>query len=173
MAGFRRRVEDVTNLRRPSALILAISGPHRNLYAVAGFLHSSAAMTNLRRSAALAALTVALISFVTVPARADEALSQPAAAMRQRGNTKTVAGVSLVSVAVVFSTVLTAVGVPRFFSDASREQGSFVGLNLLISSHVVGTALFAAGMPLLVSGQHDRDRAERLASPPALVTLRY
>lgn len=77
------------------------------------------------------------------------------------------------SVAVVFSTVLTAVGVPRFFSDTSREQGSFVGLILLISSHVVGTALFAAGMPLLVSGQHDRDRAERLASQPALVTLRY
>lgn len=119
------------------------------------------------------ALLVALLSFVTGTAHGDTTPSPAATVLRQRGYTKSIAGAVLVTVGAVLSTVMVATGAPIFLREASRDEGGTLGRDLLIASVPVGTALLLAGLPLVVSGHDDRDRAARLAAPPALVTLRY
>lgn len=105
-------------------------------------------------------------------ARAEGLASLSVTAMRQRARTKTVTGAVLVTAGLVLTTVLMATGIPLHLRDASRDEGSTRGRDLLIASVPAGTALFLAGMPLLVSGHDDRERA-RLTAQPVLVTVRY
>lgn len=119
------------------------------------------------------AILLALLSFGPAAARADETSVRSATTLRHRGNTKTTIGAVFVAAGALLSTILMATGAPLHLRDASRDEGGTRGRDLLIASVPAGTALFLVGMPLLVSGHDDRERAARVASQPALVTLRY